>query len=223
MEKQRSAAVAKLNVNNPTVYSSPTSNPLHPVKPVEHNHTASPVGLPSEGSRRNLWRLLCSVRQAVPSNQDGLNCSRLQGELRSNLPSVYSRRRGLSRSCAICSPLDIWVLISIFFSFMLCYPMLYSWLLSGQVLLTGRPGDESIEAGKKKSSLQIFFFFFSFLWMTYYVSYRIQNRCFCFSFSGVKRNPKATNRALMADVYDVIATATIRNQQNGTVWVTWDC
>lgn len=94
--------------------------------------------------------------------------------------------------------------------------MIYSLLLSGQGILTGRPGGESIEAGKRKSSplsLQIYSSLFSLDDLFYYINYQIQNTesptCeSCLASFGitdilsltVKRNSKATSETMMKDV-----------------------
>lgn len=162
-----------------------TSHSKPQVKPVEHNHTASLVGSPQ---RARLW----------------IKSKPLKGNSAQSTPHrriwtgdpVESGRTKLWKSSGRCSAREVfWVctvekekLADLFtfrhlsphfnFSFMLCCPMIYSWLLSRQAILTGRPGGESIEAGKKKSSplsLQMYSPLFSVDDLFYYVNYQIQN------------------------------------------------
>lgn len=89
MEKQRSAAVAKLNVNNPPAYSSPTAKP--PVKPVEHNHTARLVGLPQEDSFKGNSAQSIPHGQICPGDPIESGRTKLQRPYGEILRSVYSR------------------------------------------------------------------------------------------------------------------------------------
>ena len=154
--------MAELNVNNPPACSGPTStfNCLWVHDCVAQEQTFKGNSAQSASHRAGQSILLNQEEQKLLQPPGGesrpaLQVLSLDVQLTEKLADLALR--------SLSSPLRH-LSTHFNFSFMLFCPMIYSWLLSGLAILTGRPGGESIEAGKKKSSafaLQMYFWLVS--------------------------------------------------------------